>query len=91
MQNISEIIRLDIANGRRPYYDDTTSKEVVEIPGNTYPSTLKNIEEVDTGRAEILTFVVPFGANKQITLIIVTIVSLAILVTGIIVIKKKVL
>ena len=68
-----------------------SSKEVVEIPGNTYPSTLKNIEEVDTGRAEILTFVVPFGANKQITLIIVTIVSLAILVTGIIVIKKKVL
>ena len=91
MQNIAEIIRLDIANGRRPYYEDTTQKEVVEIPGNTYPSTLKNIEEIDTGRAEILTFVVPFGANKQLTLIIVTIVSLAILVTGIIVIKKKVL
>ena len=50
-----------------------------------------NIEEIDTGRAEILTFVVPFGANKQLTLIIVTIVSLAILVIGIIVIKKKVL
>ena len=91
MQNIAEIIRLEIANGRRPYYEDTTSKEVVEIPGNTYPSTLKNIEEIDTGRAEILTFVVPFGANKQLTLIIVTIVSLAILVIGIIVIKKKVL
>ena len=65
IQNIAEIIRLTIDNGRRPYYEDTTNKEVVEIPGNTYPSTLKNIEEVDTGRAEVLTFVVPFGANSS--------------------------
>ena len=91
IENIAEVIRLDIANGRRPYYEDTTNKEVVAIPGNTYPSTLKNITEIDTGRAEILTFVVPFGENRQLTLIIVAIVSLTILVAGIIVIKKKVL
>lgn len=91
IQNIAEVIRLTIDNGRRPYYEDTTNKEVVEIPGNTYPSTLKNIEEVDTGRAEVLTFVVPFGANRQLTLIVIAIVSLGILVAGIVVIKKKVL
>lgn len=91
IQNIAEVIRLTIANGRRPYYEDTTNKEVVEIPGNAYPSTLKNIEEVDTGRAEVLTFVVPFGANRQLTLIVIAIVSLGILVAGIVVIKKKVL
>ena len=92
IQNIAEIIRLNIDNGRRPYYKDTTNnKEIVEIPGNTYPKTLKNIEEIDTARSEILTFVVPFGKNKQITLIIVIIASLTILITGIIVIKKKVL
>ena len=89
IQNIAEVIRLTIDNGRRPYYEDTTNKEVVEIPGNTYPSTLKNIEEVDTGRAEVLTFVVPFGANRQLTLIVIAIVSLGILVAGIVVIKKK--
>ena len=91
IQNIAEVIRLTIDNGRRPYYEDTSNKEVVEIPGNTYPSTLKNIEEVDTGRAEVLTFVVPFGANRQLTLIVIAIVSLGILVAGIVVIKKKVL
>ena len=91
MQNIAEIIRLTIANGRRPYYEDTTNKEVVEIPGNAYPITLTNIEEIDTGRAEILSFVIPFGDNRQLTLIIVAIVSLSLLVTGIILIKKKVL
>ena len=91
IQNIAEVIRLTIANGRRPYYEDTTNKEVVEIPGNTYPSTFKNIEEVDTGKAEILTFVVPFGANRQLTLIIIAIVSLGVLVAGIVIIKKKVL
>ena len=92
IQNIAEIIRLNIDNGRRPYYKDTTNnKEIVEIPGNTYPKTLKNIEEIDTARSEILTFVVPFGKDKQITLIIVIIASLTILITGIIVIKKKVL
>ena len=91
IQNIAEVIRLTIDNGRRPYYEDTTNKEVVEIPGNTYPSTLKNIEEVDTGRAEVLTFVVPFGANRQLTLIVIAIVSLGVLVAGIVVIKKKVL
>ena len=37
IQNIAEVIRLTIANGRRPYYEDTTNKEVVEIKGNTYP------------------------------------------------------
>ena len=89
---MAEIIRLNIDNGRRPYYKDTTNnKEIVEIPGNTYPKTLKNIEEIDTARSEILTFVVPFGKDKQITLIIVMIASLTILITGIIVIKKKVL
>lgn len=91
IQNIAEVIRLTIANGRRPYYEDTTNKEVVEIPGNTYPSTLKNIEEVDTGKAEVLTFVVPFGANRQLTLIVIAIVSLGVLVAGIVIIKKKVL
>lgn len=92
IQNVAEIIRLNIDNGRRPYYKDTTNnKEIVEIPGNTYPKTLKNIEEIDTARSEILTFVVPFGKDKQITLIIVMIASLTILITGIIVIKKKVL
>lgn len=91
IENIAEVIRLNIENGRRPYYEDTTNKEVVEIPGNVHPSTLKNIEEVDTGRAEILTFVLPFGANKQLTLIIVTIIGLTVLIAGIIVIKKKVL
>lgn len=91
MQNIAEVIRLTIDNGRRPYYEDTANTEVIEIPGNTYPSTLKNIEEVDTGRAEVLTFVVPFGENKQLTLIIIAIVSLGVLVAGIVVIKKKVL
>ena len=91
MQNIAEVIRLTIDNGRRPYYEDESNNEVVEIPGNTYPITLTNIDEVDTGRAEIVSFVVPFGENRQLTLIIVTIVSLAVLVTGIIVIKKKVL
>ena len=91
IQNIAEVIRLTIDNGRRPYYEDTTNKEVVEIPGNTYPSTLKNIEEVDTGRAEVLTFVVPFGANRQLTLIVIAIVSLGLLVAGIVIIKKKVL
>ena len=91
IQNIAEIIRLNIDNGRRPYYKDTTNKEIIEIPGNTYPSTLRNIEEIDTARSEILTFVVPFGKDKQITLILVIIGSLIILITGIIVIKKKVL
>ena len=91
MQNIAEIIELKIDNGRRPYYEDTTGQEEVEIPGNADPTTFDNIEELDTGRSEILTFVVPFGANKQLTLIIITIVGLAILVTGVIVIKKKVL
>lgn len=91
MQNIAEIIELKIDNGRRPYYEDTTGQEEVEIPGNADPTTFENIEELDTGRSEILTFVVPFGANKQLTLIIITIVGLAILVTGVIVIKKKVL
>ena len=91
IQNIAEVIRLSIDNGRRPYYEDSTNKEVVEIPGNTYPSTLKNIEEVDTGRAEVLTFVVPFGANKQVTLIVIIIASLGLLVAGIVLIKKKVL
>lgn len=91
IQNVAEIIRLNIDNGRRPYYKDTTNREIIEIPGNTYPHTLKNIEEIDTARSEILTFVVPFGKDKQITLIIVMIASLTILITGIIVIKKKVL
>ncbi len=91
IQNIAEIIRLNIDNGRRPYYKDTTNREIIEIPGNTYPHTLRNIEEIDTARSEILTFVVPFGKDKQITLIIVIIASLTILITGIIVIKKKVL
>lgn len=91
MQNIAEVIRLTIDNGRRPYYEDTTNKEVIEIPGNTYPSTLKNVEEVDTGRSEVLTFVLPFGANRQLTPIIIAIAGLAVLIAGIIVIKKKVL
>lgn len=91
IQNVAEIIRLNIDNGRRPYYKDTTNREIIEIPGNTYPHTLRNIEEIDTARSEILTFVVPFGKDKQITLIIVIIASLTILITGIIVIKKKVL
>lgn len=91
IQNVAEIIRLNIDNGRRPYYKDTTNREIIEIPGNTYPSTLRNIEEIDTARSEILTFVVPFGKDKQITLILVIIGSLIILITGIIVIKKKVL
>ena len=91
MQNIAEIIELKIDNGRRPYYEDSTGQEEVEIPGNADPTTFENIEELDTGKSEILTLVVPFGANKQLTLIIITIVGLAILVTGVIVIKKKVL
>ena len=91
MENIAEIIKVHIANGRRPYYEDTTNQKTVEIPGNANPVTFTNLEEVDTGRAEILTFVVPFGGNKQLTTIIVTIVSLAILVAGVVIIKKKVL
>jgi len=91
IQNVAEIIRLNIDNGRRPYYKDTTNREIIEIPGNTYPHTLRNIEEIDTARSEILTFVVPFGKDKQITLIIVIIAGLSILITGIIIIKKKVL
>ena len=91
MQNIAEIIKVYIDNGRRPYYDDLTNEKVVEVPGNANPTTLTNLEEVDTGRAEILTFVVPFGANKQLTIIAITVLGLAILVAGVVLIKKKVL
>ncbi len=98
IQNIAEIIKLTIDNGRRPYYmmktEGGTEIEVPEIPGNANPITGlngSNILELDTGMAEILTFVVPFGANRQLTLIVVAIVSLGILIAGIILIKKKVL
>lgn len=91
--NIAEIMTMTIDNGRRPYYIETTDNtevEVAEIPGNARPISKTNIE-LDTGMAEILTFVVPFGANRQLTLIVVAIVSLGLLIAGIILIKKKVL
>ena len=91
MTNIAEIIQVHIDNGRRPYYLDTTDDKVIEIPGNADPTTSTNLEEADTGLSEILTFVVPFGANKQLTIIAITIVGLAVIVGGIVLIKKKVL
>ena len=91
MTNIAEIIQVHIDNGRRPYYINTTDDKVIEIPGNADPTTSTNLEEADTGLSEILTFVVPFGANKQLTIIAITIVGLAVIVGGIVLIKKKVL
>ena len=64
---------------------------VTETPGNANPMDPTTWFEVDTAVSEEVHFIVPFGQNRQVTLIIVLIVALGLLVTGIYVIKKKVL
>lgn len=98
-ENIAEIIQLTIDNGRRPYYeakrDDASGNVqiglITEIPGNANPVDKTTLLEVDTAISEEVHFIVPFGQNKQLILIIATIVGLGILVIGVFVIKKKVL
>ena len=90
--NVAEIIRVEIANGRRPYFEEETNNtEIVEIPGNAEPVAEIHLDEPDTALAENVQFMVPFGANRQVALVIILVAALGILVTGIIVIKKKVL
>ena len=78
-------------NGENGSGGPTITTLVTETPGNANPMDPTTWFEVDTAVSEEVHFIVPFGQNRQVTLIIVLIVALGLLVTGIYVIKKKVL
>ena len=99
-ENIAEIIQLTIDNGRRPYYESTTSNAgvgggageiVTETPGNANPMIPTSLTELDTAISEEVQFIPPFGQNRQLILIIVIISALGIIGIAVYVIKKKVL
>ena len=98
-ENVAEIIQVTIDNGRRPYYEATRDDAsgnpqtllITETPGNANPVDETTLLEVDTAISEEVHFIVPFGQNRQLTIIIATIIGLGILVIGVIIIKKKVL
>ena len=79
-ENAAEVVESINTNGRRTYNAD-----IVSIPGNY------NIDEPDTGLSEKITIVPPFGAKDVITYTAIAIVLVAILGTGIFLIKRKVL
>lgn len=98
-ENVAEIIQVTIDNGRRPYYEATRDDAsgnpqtllITETPGNANPTDKTTLLELDTSISEEVHFIVPFGQNRQLIIIIATIIGLGILVIGVIIIKKKVL
>lgn len=85
--NNVEIILSSNQQGRRSY----TEENRTSIPGNLDPVAKINREEPDSFYAETVTVLIPFGKNKSVTIITVTIIAILILGSGIILIKKKVL
>lgn len=87
--NLAEIIKYDIPTGRR---------DVTTVPGNANPKYgefISAIDERDSSATEIVTLTPPTGIETGIELTLqilaVSVIGLAIIAIGIIVIKKKVL
>ena len=96
VENIAEIIQLTVDNGRRPYYEDSTGNAgesattlVTEIPGNANPMDQTTLLELDTAISEEVHFIVPFGENRQLIIIIIAIIALGVLGLGVFIIKKR--
>lgn len=85
--NNVEIILTSNQQGRR----SNTEENGTSIPGNLDPVTKINKDEQDSFNAETVTVLVPFGENKSILTIVITMAGILILGVGILVIKKKVL
>ena len=47
--------------------------------------------ELDTAISEEVHFIVPFGANRQLIIIIIVVIALGVLGLGVFIIKKKVI
>ena len=87
--NLAEIVKYDIATGRR---------DMTAVPGNANPKEGEfkvSIDERDTSATELVTLTPPTGIETGIELTLqvlaVSVVGLAIIAIGIVVIKKKVL
>lgn len=78
-------------NGEGGSGGPTITTLVTETPGNANPMEPTTWLEVDTAVSEEVHFIVPFGDNRQVALIIVLVAALGILVIGIYIIRKKVL
>lgn len=79
-ENIAEIVKISNTVGRRMAFS---------IQGNQNP--LDEPAEVDSFKAESVRVLPPFGIGNIITYIAIALTSLGVLVTGIIIIKKKVI
>ena len=80
-RNIAEIVQTSNTVGRRMEYS---------VVGNQDP--LKEPQELDTSKAEVIKILPPFGGIAMYVLIsVVALAGVAIIVTGVIFIKKKVL
>lgn len=87
--NIAEIVKLENNVGRR---------DMLAIPGNANPKLgefAQSLYERDSSATELVTFTPPTGQKTEVAMtaqiLVVTIIALAVLVVGIVIIKKKVL
>ena len=87
--NLAEIVKYENSVGRR---------DIVAVPGNANPKLGEfdaALKERDSSATELITFTPPTGINAesvmQTQLIIAVLISLGVLATGIVIIKKKLL